>query len=438
MYIIKPGKEYDFMGMRKYFLVLSAILLSVSAIAIFKPGPRWGTDFKGGTEIEIAFKKPVGPGEVREAVESITDQSGARQFDTAEVIAVPNKPTQYLIRVQEVSAISEPNKQAISQKMCFAEQGKAADCTPDMTPSELKFSPGGDKITLRYDWLLDSIDSTTKDEKGLTPQDYKVQEYVAAVKARIEGSPGITLIEGDKAIVLASVRDRKIDIHLKSKGDQLLEGIKKKFGPEIAPDEPLRIEWIGPKAGEQLRDSAFKSIGIAVFFIMAYIALRFDLRFAPGAIVALIHDVLISVGAMCLAGKEITLPTVAAILTILGYSLTDTVVVYDRIRENLGRHRGMTFSHIVNLSVSEMFGRTLITSLTAANSMVMFLIFGTQLIKDFAFVMLVGIAVGTYSSIYIAAPFTEWVDRRFFADKGQKARPKPSRTRGTRRADAVV
>jgi preprotein translocase subunit SecF len=171
---------------------------------------------------------------------------------------------------------------------------------------------------------------------------------------------------------------------------------------------------------------------------MLYIALRFDVRFAPGAIVALAHDVIVVVGAMCITQREITLSTVAAILTIIGYSLSDTVVVFDRIRENLGKFRNKSFPDLVNLSVSEMLGRTIVSNGTSMLALICFLWFGTQVIKDFAFAMLVGAIVGTYSSIYVAAPFTEWVDRRFFANKVVKARPKPPRQRAQKQADAVV
>jgi preprotein translocase subunit SecF len=431
MYLFKPGKIYDFMGMRKFFLYLSLILLAGSAFALWKPGPHWGTDFKGGTEVEVLFKKAVDGGAVREAVENIRGADGSKQFAAAEVISVPQQPNRYLIRVEEVSAIPEAARQDISKKMCLTEADRPADCTPDLIPQEIKFSPGGDKITFRYDWKLDTMTDDARAEKR--------KAMVAQIAQRVEGAGGIKLVDGSHAVVLASERDNKVEVHLKSKGDQLLEGLRAHFGPDVAPDEPLRVEWIGPKAGEQLRDAAFKSVGVALIFIMAYIALRFDLRFAPGAVIALIHDVLISLGAMCLTGREITLSTVAAVLTIMGYSLTDTVVVYDRIRENLGRHRGMSFPQLVNLSVSEMFERTLITSSTAFLSMAAFLVFGTTVIKDFAFAMLVGIVVGTYSSIYIAAPFTEWVDRRFFAtqDNGKDDKKVP-RKRSQKQAEAVV
>ncbi len=409
MELIKPGTKIDFMGMRKYFYALSAFLFLGSIVTMFVPGPNWGTDFKGGTEVEVAFKEAVEANKIRAAVET----SG---FAAPDVVGVQGRPHQYLIRVQEVSALSDDTKEKIRNEMCFSEaaQKDEARCPAATRPNELKFSPGGDKISVRYDQ---------------TPDKAAIAEQISKVNA-------IKLRDGVASVVVLSERDHKVEIYLKSKGDQILEGLREKLGANVAPDNALRVEWIGPKAGAQLRDAAFKSVIIALFFIMAYIALRFDLRFAPGAILSLAHDVFIAVGAMCITGKEVTLSTIAAVLTVLGYSITDTVVVYDRIRENLSKHRNMTFSEIVNLSVSEMFGRTILTSGTAALSMVSFLIFGTQVIKDFAFVMLVGIGVGTYSSIYVAAPFTEWVDRRFFAGKVQRA--KPSRTRAQKQADAVV
>ncbi len=203
------------------------------------------------------------------------------------------------------------------------------------------------------------------------------------------------------------------------------------------PETALRVEWIGPKAGAQLRDAAIKSIAIACFFIMAYIAFRFDMRFAPGGIVAFVHDVGIAMGAMVIARKEITLSTVAAMLTIVGYSITDTVVVYDRIRENLGKHRNLSFAAVINLSVSEMLGRTLITSGVTSLALVAFLVWGTGALKDFAFALLVGIVVGTYSSIYVAAPITEWADRRFFGASADQKKA-ITRTRAKKKAETVV
>jgi preprotein translocase subunit SecF len=418
MEFIKPGRQFDFMGKRWYFIGLSGVLLVLSLISFIYPGPKLGTDFKGGTEVEVAFLGPEGSisgGKVREAVESV----GFADPDVVTVTDVTH-PNRFLIRVQQVSVLTEDQKAAIRGKMCLVPEGSSPtpteQCPANLQASEVKFSPGGDKITARYEAAPD----------------------LAGIRAQLVGVTGIDLREGANNPQVVSERDHKVEIQLKSKGDQLLDGLRNKLGADKVPQQALRVEWIGPKAGAQLRNAALWSVGVACFFIMAYIAFRFDLRFAPGGIVALIHDVGIALGAMVLARKEITISTVAAMLTIVGYSISDTVVVYDRIRENLGKHRSMSFSAVINLSISEMLGRTIITSGVTALSMVMFLVWGTGVIKDFAFALLIGIIVGTYSSIYVAAPLTEWIDRRFFGASADKKRSNITRTRAAKRADAVV
>lgn len=427
--LFKPGKVYDFMGKRRLFYMMSVILLGLGVLSFWFPGPKWGTDFKGGTEVVVQFTKPIEGGAVREAIEGIEDAQGRREFDSPEVVSVPDKPNTYLIRVQEVSALSDETRGAITKAVCFSEGEQSAECANVATPTDLRFSPGGDKVVLRYDLGLEKLDDAGRNAKK--------QAIVQEVTHRVESVPGVSLSRVGEAVQLVSERDGKIEVHLASKGDTLMDGLRKKFGDAV-PEHPESVEWIGPKAGAELRDMAFKAIAITMIFVMAYIALRFDLRFAPGGIVALVHDVIIALGAMCFTQREITLTTVAAVLTIMGYSISDTVVVYDRVRENLGKYRGKTFPELVNLSVSEMFGRTIITNVTSGLSLTAFLIFGTQVMKDFAFAMLIGIAVGTYSSIYIAAPVTEWVDRRFFAGGSQKTRNKVARVRAQKKADAVV
>lgn len=406
MELIKPGRQFDFMSKRWLFMGISAVLLLASLVALIKPGPKFGTDFKGGTEVEVAFLAPVDAGELRSTVASLG-------FDAPDVVSVtdPANPNRFLIRVQEVSVLTEAQKTAIRRALCVVPDGQPTptDCAEGAAASELKFSQGGDKITARFE----------------------AKPNLDAVQAAIAKLEGVKLRKGDKAVALVNEREHKVDVHLQSRGDQILDGLREKMGVDKVPEQALRIEWIGPKAGERLRDAAIRSLVIALFFIMAYVAFRFDLRFAPGGILALAHDVFIALGAMVITGREITLSTVAALLTIVGYSITDTVVVYDRIRENLAKHRTLTFPEIINLSISEMLGRTIIVSGVTALSMICFLIWGTGVIKDFAFALLVGIVVGTYSSIYIAAPFTEWVDRRFFgATAGQRKKPaRPARQR---------
>jgi preprotein translocase subunit SecF len=207
-------------------------------------------------------------------------------------------------------------------------------------------------------------------------------------------------------------RDHRVEIQLQSKGDLLMDVLRAQLGKDTVPEAALRVEWVGPKAGKQLRDSARNSVAIAIVFIMLYLAFRFDLRFAPGVVLACVHDAMVVIGVFIVFRREVTLSTVAAVLTIIGYSMNDTVIIYDRIRENLGKHRGKSFSQIINLSVSETLSRTILTSGATMLSVLPFFVWGTGVIKDFALAMVAGIIAGTYSSIYVAAPLTEWIDKK--------------------------
>ncbi|MFO0565033.1 MAG: protein translocase subunit SecF [Polyangiaceae bacterium] len=395
MNLIPLGRTYDFMGQRRTFMVISLVLFFVALVGVFAPGMglRLGTDFKGGTEIEVAFTGELGVGDITQAVTA----SGFSHPDVIRVDDTGNK-NHYIIRVQEVSTISAEKQVEVERALCGGE-GQAADgCTPNRSATEVKFSPGGDKITVRFREAPD----------------------LAFVKQRMAGVGGIALRPGVNNPSIQSERDNKVEIQLLSKGDQLMNGLRDKLGADKVPAEPLRSEWIGPKAGAQLRDSALKAIAISVVFIMAYIAFRFDLRFAPGAVFAMVHDAVTVLGFLVLTQREVNLTTVAAVLTIVGYSVNDTVIVYDRVRENLTRLRGRSFNSLINHSISEMLNRTLLASGTTVTSLAGMFFFGTGTLKDFALTLIVGITLGTYSSIYVALPFTEWLDHTFFAKLGKK------------------
>lgn len=174
-----------------------------------------------------------------------------------------------------------------------------------------------------------------------------------------------------------------------------------------------RMEMVGPLVGKDLRQKGFLSILYAMIGILIYISWRFELRFAIGAIIALVHDVLITLGAFSLTGREIDLPIIAAFLAIIGYSLNDTIIVYDRIRENYGKHQKKGFATVVNRSINETLSRTILTSGTTLLVVLALFIFGGGVIHNFAFAMLVGILVGTYSSIFVASPvLIFWDDYR--------------------------
>ena len=175
--------------------------------------------------------------------------------------------------------------------------------------------------------------------------------------------------------------------------------------------EILKNDIVGPKAGEELRTSAFKAIAWAILAIMIYLALRFDYKFAPGAIAALLHDVIIILGAFIITQKEFSLQIVAALLAIIGYSVNDTVVIYDRVREIENANPSLSMTEVINRAINETMSRTIITSMTVLGVSVVMLLWGGTVIHDFFFAMTIGVILGVYSTIFIAVPMTVMYER---------------------------
>ncbi len=186
--------------------------------------------------------------------------------------------------------------------------------------------------------------------------------------------------------------------------------------PEDVPDEPndfiLTIEKVGPKVGAELSGKVVMAILSALGLILIYISIRFEFKFALGAIAALTHDVLITLGIFSVLGLEISLPIIAAFLTIVGYSLNDTIVIFDRIRENIKARRKDDYLSIINTSINESLNRTIVTSLTTFFVVFILWFFGGEVIHNFALAMMIGVVVGTYSSIYVASPIVALLHSR--------------------------
>ncbi len=170
-----------------------------------------------------------------------------------------------------------------------------------------------------------------------------------------------------------------------------------------------RVELVGPKIGSELAKRAALAVGIALLAILVYVAWRFEFRFAVAAVVTLLHDVLVTLGLFSLTGREISLAVIAAFLTIVGYSLNDTIVVFDRIREDLRKYHRQRYDEVVNASINETLSRTVITSLTTLVVILFLFFLGGEVLRDFSFALLIGVVVGTYSSIFVASPIlVEW------------------------------
>jgi preprotein translocase subunit SecF len=205
------------------------------------------------------------------------------------------------------------------------------------------------------------------------------------------------------------VRVEKTGTDLSGIAEIVKKELERKLGPKSV--EILRSELVGPKVGKELRTRALLAVLFSTIAMGIYIWFRFELRFGLGTVVAMIHDVLITLGAISLAGIEFDLTIVAALLTVVGYSVNDTVVICDRIRENMRKNRRELLSKIINLSLNETLSRTLLTGVTVFLVLLTLFFFGGSVIHGFAFALLVGFLIGTYSSIFVASPIVLYWER---------------------------
>jgi preprotein translocase subunit SecF len=390
--VIKPHSNYEFIGRQKYWIGLSIVLvlltivmLPLNAYVLKGRGHfmNWGVDFRGGSEILIEFSRPVDAADVRKTL-------AENGFHDADVVKYEDptgqKKWNYLVRVGAVSVVSELQAKQIKESL--AKVGEA-------TLRRLEWSEGGDKIYLRYDR---SVEPTVLGNslKAIGINTTQVQPFGRADDNTYE----VTLVGLD-----AEIR----------------QGLDKKLGAGAVSAIP-KVDSVGAKAGNQLKADGVRSLLFAILLIMVYIAFRFDLRYGPGTVVALLHDAVLTIGAFAVTYKEFSLTTVAAILTIIGFSMNDTIVVFDRIRENAARLRDRRFDRVVNQSINETLSRTILTSATVFFVTLAMNIWGVGVIRDFAFAMNVGVIVGTYSSIFIASPILIWLNEKYVTSQRKQGR----------------
>ena len=196
---------------------------------------------------------------------------------------------------------------------------------------------------------------------------------------------------------------------IKSQDENFIKNINDKLSSDLGSEINFRrVENVGPKVSNELLKAGLLAIGLSMAAMLFYIWIRFEWQFSLGAIIAIIHDVLITLGLFSLLSFEVNLSIVAAVLTIVGYSMNDTVVIFDRIRENLKKYSKIPISDISNISTNETLSRTLITSVTTLLALISIYIFGGAILKGFSFAMIVGVIVGTYSSIFVATPMLNY------------------------------
>lgn len=257
---------------------------------------------------------------------------------------------------------------------------------------------GGTELQVKFAQTV-NIDQVRSSLEGLSLGEVGVQAFG-------EGNEFIIRFQGEKGAT-----DKETNEKLNASIASLRDKINTTFsaqGPEIR-----RVDTVGPQVGAELKRNGFLAVFYCLLVIFIYVALRFDYKFSPGAVVCLFHDAVITLAIFIAVGKEVNIPIMAAILTLIGFSLNDTIVVFDRIRETEHQYRDRGFRFVINKSINDMLGRTIITSGTVFISALCLLIFADGVVADIAFALSVGIVFGVYSSIYVAAPFILIMDNIF-------------------------
>ena len=407
-YLIPPGTNFAFVRKFKYWLVASCVLMGASIATLFINKSvrgeymNWTIDFKGGSDIIFAFKdkatgtfRAVDPGTVRKALEAagdhgveLSDISYKEDTDKGEVdvkgLIVHSPRFSALKPEQETKAVDD-----------FDAKFKDRDVS--------KASWSGDRLYVRSKKPIANAEAAPVFAGAgleLKPWEPKQQEQYA------------TPDEGTKEYNTVFA----------------MWGLDRQYAKILENAFPgvqavaVQSYGVGAKAGEKLRDDAAKSIVYAIFLIMLYLAFRFDVRYAPGAAFATIHDAVMVIGVFAVTWTEVSLTSVAGLLTVVGYSVNDTVIVFDRIRENQGKLKDKKLERIIDISLNEMLVRTILTSSTVFATTLIMNIFGTGLVKNFAFAMNIGVIVGTYSSIFLATPIFMWVSNKWYRGPGKRRR----------------
>jgi preprotein translocase subunit SecF len=395
----------DWMGKAKYFFALSGILLLAGWTSIFlKGGLRYGIDFKGGTNVRVRFAQPPNVDQIRKGL-------SVQGLGTSEIQLISDPANPNANEVVIGLELSGEGDQALDtgktqvMNALIATFGSASSGKPDFnatTPSSLAaFLNQRDPLGLstnagdRYSQLATRI---------LTYRDGNEANGV------LTNFDALAKVAGVTPAVLSSIKDNYA----------------------LGSFAIRNVEIVGPKVGAELRRQAIFVTLYALGGMLVYIAFRFEWVYGAAAVLAVFHDVLITLGFFSLLRFEISLTVIAALLTLVGYSMNDTIVIFDRIRENNRLLRRESFADVVNKSINQTLSRTILTSgLTFLTVLVLFLM-GGQVLRAFSFALVVGIVVGTYSSFGIAAPlvvaWNRWRGQRAYAGTGPAAGDK---TRGS-------
>ena len=403
-YLLPPGNNFQFVSKFKFWLVLSGFLMTASIASLFVNKSvrgeymNWTIDFRGGTEIIYAFKDKASgaftqaqPAKVRGALEKAGEDGvdvSDISFPLRNVKGEEETVSGMMIRTPRFSALHANEAQKAADE--FHAKFKDREIS--------KATWSGDRLSVRSKKPISNRQAAPDQETevmalfkslGLEVKPWTDEE------AELYATPDEGTGEYNQWYALRGI-DRQYE--------QILESAMPEINAEV-----VQSYGVGAKAGDKLRDDALKSLIYAIFLIMLYLAFRFDIRYAPGAAFATIHDAVMVIGVFSITWTEVSLTSVAGLLTVVAFSVNDTV------RENQAKIKDKKLERIVDLSLNEVLVRSLLTSATVFATTLIMNIFGTGLVQNFAFAMNVGVIVGAYSSLFLAPPFFLAISRKWYS-----------------------
>jgi len=377
------------MAMRWPFVIFSAIITIVSLVSIFTKGFNYGVDFAGGVQMVLRFEPQtqMTDEKLRSALGKIGLDASVQNFGTAFEQKDASKPKEYIIHFS--AEFADPAKNSELLKQAFA---------PLLKDGKEIIS------SFRFSGFEKAFFSLSQDIPAA-----EVEAKVRAIKFQ--------LLEVDTVEAFGPARNREYEIRFREVSNKFLGRIATelnlKAGSEISL---LKVDFVGAKVGDDLKWGAILSTLITLLLIFLYIFIRFDMRYAPGGVISLAHDVIIVAGVFSIFSIEFDLTVVAALLTLAGFSINDTVVIFDRIREIAPELKGKKIREIIDIALNKTLSRTIITSLTVLMASTVLWIFGGPVIHNFAFALTFGICFGVYSTVFIACAsllwFYEWEEKR--------------------------
>lgn len=410
-YLLPPGNNFAFVAKFKVWIVISILLMSAAVASLFINKSvrgeymNWTTDFRGGSEIQYAFQDKqshktikVDPAKVREALA----KAGEEGFEVSEIDWNDTDPATGQSVLIEGMIVRTPRFSALKPDAEILALSNFLLKFQDRQVSRASWS--GDRLFVRSRKPISNAEA----KPVFVGAGLELKPWAADELMRYS-QPDESSNEYNVVFAMWGV-DRQFQQILESHLPNTQVVVASSYG-------------VGAKAGDRLRDDAAKSIIYSIFLIMLYLAFRFDIRYAPGAAFATIHDAIMVIGVFAVTWTEVSLTSVAGLLTVMGYSVNDTVIVFDRIRENQAKLKDKKIERIIDISINEMLVRTILTSSTVFATTLIMNIFGAGLVKNFAFAMNVGVIVGTYSSIFLAAPLFMWISRKWYSG------PAPARRR---------